>query len=113
MVGTYTIWFTATDAAGNVHELTGSFEVQDTTAPIITLNGSGTMTLEVHDTYIEPDAIAWDHYDGDVTSSIVVSGIVNTGIVGTYYVYYNVVDANGNHATEVMRTVHIVTPPKV
>ena len=54
VVGTYTIRFTATDVAGNVHQLTGSFEVKDTTVPVIMLIGSGVMTLEVRHDYIEP-----------------------------------------------------------
>ncbi len=77
----------------------------DTTAPVITLTGSATINLEVGDTYNELGATATDDTDGDLTSSIVVTGTVDTSVVGTYIVYYNVSDAAGNAATQVTRTV--------
>jgi len=38
---------------------------------------------------------------------------VNTAVIGTYTVTYNVVDAAGNHAVEVVRMVNVVAeqPP--
>ncbi|MCT4630137.1 immunoglobulin-like domain-containing protein, partial [Winogradskyella sp.] len=89
----------------------------DTEAPVITLNGSSTLDLELGDTYTELGATATDNVDGDLTSSIVVGGdVVNTSLVGSYTVTYNVSDAAGNAATEVTRTVNVnadTTPPVI
>ncbi|MCA0152317.1 immunoglobulin-like domain-containing protein [Winogradskyella vincentii] len=89
----------------------------DTEAPVITLNGSSNVNLNVGDTYTELGATATDNVDGDLTSSIVIGGdTVNTNIAGTYVVTYNVSDAAGNAATEVTRTVNVIadtTPPVI
>src|SRR5690606_27632730 len=46
---------------------------------------------------------------GDITGSIVIdASAVNTSVVGSYTVTYNVSDANGNAATQVTRTVNVV-----
>ena len=80
----------------------------DTTPPVITLNGSASITLNVGDTYNELGATALDDTDGDITSSIVIGGdTVNTAVAGTYVVTYNVSDAAGNAATEVTRSVTV------
>ena len=79
----------------------------DITAPIITLNGASTLNLNVGDTYNELGATATDNIDGDLTSSIVTTGTVNTNVAGTYFVNYNVSDAAGNAATQVTRTINV------
>ena len=86
----------------------------DTTIPVITLTADATVTVEVGTTYTDAGATATDNYDGDITSNIVIVNNVNTAIVGTYTVTYNVTDANGNAANEVIRTVNVVafnSPP--
>jgi surface protein len=80
----------------------------DITPPVITLNGSSTLQLNVGDTWIDPGATATDDTDGDLTSSINVSGAVDTSTVGTYTLIYNVADAASNTAS-VTRTV-VVNP---
>lgn len=81
--------------------------VADTTAPVITLNGSSTMNLTVGTSFTDPGATATDNVDGNLTSNIVVTGSVNTNTVGTYTLNYNVSDAAGNAATQVSRTVNV------
>ena len=66
------------------------------------------MTIEVGSTFTDPGATASDAGDGDLTSSIVVSGSVDTSTVGTYTVTYNVIDTSGNAADPVTRTVNVV-----
>ncbi|MCK0114412.1 immunoglobulin-like domain-containing protein, partial [Gelidibacter sp. F63206] len=54
-------------------------------------------------------ATANDPCFGDISGSIVIdASAVNTAVVGTYTVTYNVMDAEGNSATEVTRTVNVV-----
>ncbi|MDO6595949.1 DUF5011 domain-containing protein [Oceanihabitans sp. 2_MG-2023] len=83
--------------------------VADTEKPVITLTGSATINLTVGDTYTEQGATATDNIDGNLTSSIVISGTVNTSSAGTYTRTYNVSDAAGNAADPVSRTI-VVSP---
>ncbi|WP_299112136.1 immunoglobulin-like domain-containing protein [uncultured Winogradskyella sp.] len=89
----------------------------DTEAPVITLNGASPIDLELGDTYTELGATAIDNVDGDITGNIVVGGdTVDTNIVGSYVVTYNVSDVAGNAAVEVTRTVNVnadSTPPVI
>lgn len=80
----------------------------DTIAPVITLNGAATMQVAKGTTFTDPGATAQDNVDGDITSKIVVTGSVNTAVVGTYTLRYNVKDNAGNFAPEVTRTVNVV-----
>ena len=61
--------------------------------------------------YVDAGATAFDNYDGPV--AVTVGGSVNTAVVGSYSVTYDAVDAHGNHAVQVTRTVNVVdtTPP--
>ncbi|MFI1770438.1 immunoglobulin-like domain-containing protein, partial [Thalassobellus citreus] len=81
----------------------------DIIPPTITLNGTSNIDLNLGDTYTELGATATDDEDGDITSNIITAGdIVNTNILGTYIITYNVSDAAGNAATEVTRTVNVI-----
>jgi len=81
----------------------------DTTPPVITLNGNMAINVALGSTYVDAGATATDDVDGNLTSSIVTVNSVNTAVLGTYTVTYNVTDLSGNAATEVVRTV-IVSP---
>jgi surface protein len=108
VVGTYTVTYNVSDSNGNeAEEVTRTVQIVDTTVPVITLEGESTVTLEVGTTYSDAGAIASDNYDGDITSNIVIVNNVDTSVVGTYTVTYNVSDSNGNEAEEVTRTVNV------
>jgi len=116
--GTYIVTYNVTDAAGNAaDEVTRTVNVApDTTPPVITLVGSPTVDVNVGDTYNDEGATAVDNVDGDITSAIVTVNPVDTSIVGTYVVTYNVSDSAGNAADEVTRTVNVnadTTPPVI
>jgi hypothetical protein len=106
--GTYTLTYSATDSAGNTATETRTVIVADTIAPVITLSGDDTITLQVGDTFTDAGATATDDVDGDLTASIVVTGSVDTSADGTSILAYNVTDAAGNTATEVTRTVTVI-----
>src|ERR1035437_3918724 len=53
----------------------------DTTAPVITLSGSSTVTVAAGSTYTDAGATALDNVDGNITSSIVTVNPVNTSIL--------------------------------
>lgn len=72
----------------------------DVSAPQITLKGNPIENIEVGNTYDDAGATALDDIDGDLTSSIAVSGeVIDTSTVGgPYTVQYKVSDSNGNDA---------------
>ena len=108
IVDTYTVTYNVSDANGNAAvEVTRTINVVDTTIPLITLLGDAAVTIEVGGTYTDAGATASDNYDGDITLSIEQVSTVDTAIVDTYTVTYNVSDANGNAAVEVTRTVDV------
>ena len=53
-------------------------------------------------------ATAVDTLDGDLTGSIVTVNPVDTTMLGSYTVTYNVVDSSGNSAIQVTRVVNVV-----
>ena len=80
----------------------------DATIPVITLTGESSVTVEAATSYTDDGASAVDNIDGDVSSSITTVSNVDINVPGTYSVTYNVSDAAGNAATEVVRTVNVV-----
>ena len=97
-----------TDSSGNAaSEVTRTVSVTDTTAPVITLVGDAEITVEVGSTYTDLGATASDNYDGDISADIVTVNNVNTSVIGSYTVTYNVSDDAGNAATEVSRVVNV------
>ncbi|MDB4401271.1 DUF5011 domain-containing protein, partial [Akkermansiaceae bacterium] len=100
-VGTYTITYTATDAAGNTGTVTRTVTVvADTTAPVITVT-SGTDTVGQAATWANAGATA------DTGETVTATGTVDTNTVGTYTITYSATDAAGNTGTAT-RTVTVV-----
>lgn len=84
-------------------------QIVDTTVPVITLIGSNPQSITIGSDYVELGATATDLQDGNISSGIVInSSAVNTGIIGSYSVTYNVSNSNGKNAVQVTRTVNIV-----
>ena len=109
VVGQYIVTYDAVDAHGNAAvQVTRTVNVVDTVVPVITIWGVSPVTVEVGHGYVDDGASAWDVYDGSLTSQIVVVNPVNTAVVGSYTVTYNVKDSSGNAAVEVTRTVNVV-----
>jgi len=82
-------------------------EHNDTIPPVITLNGGSSIAIKLDSNYTELGAIATDNVDGNITNEINITSDVNTSLIGTYTVHYNVSDAAGNAADEVIRTVNV------
>ncbi len=81
----------------------------DELPPVITLNGSNSIKLEVNTTYTEEGAVAIDNIEGDISGRIVITNLVDMSQPGVYYVHYDVTDASGLHAVRVSRTVTVST----
>ena len=103
ILGVHIITYTVSDAAGNSDSATLTVTVSeyvDTVAPVITLIGASSITLDFEEAYVEQGATADDNDDGDITANIVTSGTVDSSTSGNYTITYTVYDAAGNLATE-------------
>ena len=78
---------------------------EDTTPPVITLNGDANVTIEKDGNYTELNATALDDVDGNV--SVTVSGTIDTATVGVYTVTYTAIDSANNSASKT-RTVNVI-----
>ena len=104
--GIYTVTYSAS-ANGFTTEVTRIVTVQDTVAPVITLNGANPMQVGFGTVFTDPGATASDGCAGNLTSSIVVTGSVDTNTVGFYALTYSVSDPSGHSDTKV-RTVEVL-----
>lgn len=82
----------------------------DTAAPTISLNGSEVINMYQGSSFADPGATATDSLGGNLTSSIIITGAVNTARIGTYALFYTVTDAAGNSST-VTRIVKVLAKP--
>ena len=117
-VGTYTLTYSLTDAAGNeATSVTRTITVTpDVTVPTITLLGDSAQSYEMGTAYVDAGATAADNIDGDITSQIVLTISNSSGTTlssvdiltpDTYTLTYSVEDATGNAAVSVIRIVEI------
>jgi hypothetical protein len=114
--GDTVVTITATDKAGVLTLATATAQIledetsapADTTAPVITLRGSATITLDWAAAYIDAGATATDNVDGSV--AVNSSGTVNTAKPGVYTISYTASDAAHNAAIPVVRTVTVSAP---
>ena len=79
----------------------------DTVAPVISLNGEATVTLQQGTTYTDPGATATDNVDGAVSAT--TTDTVGTAI-GTYTLSYSATDSAGN-SSSLQRTVNVIANP--
>ena len=116
-VATYTVTYTAKDAAdNNATAVTRTVNViakviPDTTAPVIKLNGESSVTITEGETYTDAGATATDNVDGTV--AVTTDNPVDTSKVATYTVTYTAKDAADNNATAVTRTVNVIAANKL
>ena len=94
-LGTYTVYYSATDSSNNIGSATRTVITRDTNAPIITLTGNNTVFLEHNiDTYTDLGATA------DTGETVVVdSANVDSNTLGTYTVYYTATDISNNEGS--------------
>ena len=110
-VDTAVIWqylldYTYTDTHSNSwNTVTRTVNVVSWDTPVITLNGSGSITQEVWNFYFDAGAEYVDTEDW--TNPIVGSGSFDAFTVWIYVLTYDYTDTHWNIATQVTRTVHI------
>ncbi|AXT54876.1 DUF5011 domain-containing protein [Aquimarina sp. AD1] len=103
--GDYVLTYSVEDFSGNSATITRIVRVIDNIPPVITLIGASTITILQGGSYTDSGATASDNVDGNITAQIVTTGNVNVNIPASYTIEYNVQDAAGNNATEVVRTI--------
>ncbi len=105
VVGSYSITYTAADSGGRTATVVRTVNVVDTTAPLVTLNGPSSVTVECHTVYTDAGASASDSCAGSVSLSS--TSDVNVNAPGTYHVVWSATDPSGNTGTAT-RTVTVV-----
>ena len=80
----------------------------DTTHPVVTLVGSGTVNISQGATYTDSGATWTDNRDGSGTLSVANNGSVNTAVAGNYILDYSKTDTAGNTSVVVSRTVSVI-----
>ncbi len=112
VVGSYSVTYNVTDSAGaaavpvvrTVNVVAGNFN-----PPVITLIGNSTETVVLNSSYSDAGATASDVEDGDLSGDLVIVNSVDESIIGSYSVTYNVQDSGSLSATQVVRTVNVVS----
>ena len=85
-------------------------DLPDREAPVIHLSGTTAVTVAYQGTYNDAGATVTDNKDTGL--SVTVSGdTVDTDVPAVYVIKYDAVDAAGNHATQVIRTVTVTADP--
>ncbi len=110
VVGGYAIIYTAVDSHSNVATTTRIVNVVATStatssSPIVTLNGSSSVSVMVNTEFVDPGATATDDIDGTLT--VVATGTVNTNLIGDYTLTYSATDSHGNVGSTT-RTVRVI-----
>ncbi len=94
-LGSYYVYYTVADAAGNKDSAVRIVNVIDDVAPVLTLTGNDTVVVEVNTTYTEPGYTGTDNYYAGV-NIIVNQNMVNLSTVGIYPITYTATDSSGN-----------------
>jgi autotransporter-associated beta strand protein len=81
----------------------------DTTKPVINLIGSSTVNVDYGASYADLGATVDDNKDA--SRPIIGTGSVNTSVPGSYTITFNAIDAAGNVADTVTRTVVVGAAP--
>lgn len=107
-VGDYTITYSVTNSKGRKKkEVTRIVKVRDNEKPTLVLKKGSPYKVQYGSEYKEPGYTAKDNYDGDLTSEVKISGIVNTKKIGSYKLYYTVTDSSDNKVSKT-RVVKVV-----
>ncbi len=108
------IVYTVQDSSGNETVVTRDIIYKDVIPPVITLNGDADVIVGIGLEYVEPGCTATDECDGDITSSVEITGTVDMNNYGTYPIVYKVQDSAAN-VTEITRNVKVsdITAPVI
>lgn len=77
--------------------------------PIIRLTGPAALLIATGDVFKDPGATAFDPEDGNLSTQVVASGVVDTEVPGLYTITYTASDSAHN-VSSVSRVVSVVSP---
>lgn len=121
-VGVYEVTYVAYDKSGNRGSAVRTVEIIDNINPEISLIGEEIVYVEVYGEFKDDGALVRDNVDGEfiipytsVTYNDEEVGVVNTSVLGTYYVHYDYTDHSGNIGAGKVRIVIVrdSTPPVI
>ena len=99
--------YTVTDSSGNTTSVTRTIRYIDPEIPQIHLEGGQIAFILAGDNYAEPGYTAVDAADGDLTSAVVATGVVDNLNAGVYTLQYTVSNSRGMTA-KLDRTVYVI-----
>ena len=101
--------YASSSSSSTVIITTGGTPQTTNTKPVITVLGTNPATVIQGTVYTDLGATVLDHEDGDITSKLVTTGIVNTALVGSYTISYNATDTKNLAADTKTRTVNVIS----
>lgn len=101
--------YEVSDTSNNKTTVVRKLDRNDKEAPVIKLIGNEKVYLTVGSKYIESGYTVTDTYDKQIAEKVRIGGTVNTGVVGTYLLIYEVTDCSGNYS-KVTRTIVVSNP---
>jgi hypothetical protein len=105
-VGSKTVTYDSVDASGNnATQRTRTVIVTDQTAPLLALNGANPLSVNWGGAFTDPGASFTDNVDASKT--VYSLDTVDTSRLGSTTLTYSAVDAGGNAAVNVTRTVTV------
>ena len=102
-----TVIYTVTDSSGNTASVTRTIAYIDPGLPRIQLVGGQYSFITAGENYADPGYTATDKDDGDLTSSVVVTGVVDNLNAGVYTLQYTVTNRQGMTA-KTERTIYVI-----
>jgi hypothetical protein len=118
VLGTYTLWYIATDPSGNKDSLMRTVNVLDRTAPVIDLLNIRTVNLPRWQVYVDPPIALTDNYNTDQAmrpNLVSINSLPKNTEgkhfgdgVGLFSVRYTVRDLSGNQSEPVIRTINVL-----
>ncbi len=100
--------YTSIDSSGNTSQIQRCVVVQETTPPTLSLKGSAAY-VRIGDEYVEEGYQAFDNIDGDISSGVSVTGLLDTNTTGVYTLTYTATDSSLNTVTQT-RVVYVFPP---
>ena len=108
--GAHAIRLAVADEANATGALNFTIQVGSGQSPTLSLKGSSRIRHPKGEPFQDPGYFAFDDLDGDLTSSVIITGKVDANAPGVYTLTYDVSDRDGNDAAPVTREIYIPDP---
>jgi hypothetical protein len=108
--GAHAVRLAVTDEANATGELNFTIQVGTGQPPTLTLKGPSRIRHPKGEFFKDPGYVAADALNGDLTSSVVVTGKMDSNTPGVYTLTYDVSDLYDNEARSVTREIYVPDP---